>query len=166
MFALAAAALMVMAVGLIVLGCGEFLYAVLNRESLAEPLLSAIGFIVIAIAVFDVAKFLIEEEVLTEAERGIASQARKSLTKFLSTILIALFLEGLVSVFRVSKDNVTQLIYPSLLLVAATFLVIGLGVYQRLSVTAEKADEHEDEKVDDGAQAQPAGVASRFGATQ
>ncbi len=145
MFTLASGALVLMATGLILLGCWQFAAALFEGGPLADPLLVGVGYIVIAIAVFDVAKFLIEEEVLTDAERGVASEARKSLTKFVSTISIALFLEGLVTVFRVSKNNVDQMIYPTLLLLTATLLVVGLGVYQRLSVTAEKADEEEGE---------------------
>lgn len=143
MFGVASAALMVMAAGLIIVGCYEFAMALVRGSPIAEPLLGGVGYVVIAIAVFDVAKFLIEEEVLAEAERGVASEARKSLTKFVSTISIALFLEGLVTVFRSSKDNVEQMIYPTFLLLTATCVVIGLGVYQRLSITAERADEDE-----------------------
>ena len=140
MFGIASAALMVMATGLIAYGCWEFLSALVAFEPVAEPLLSGVGFVVIAIAVFDVAKFLIEEEVLAAPERGVASEARRSLTKFVSTIVIALFLEGLVVVFRVSKSNVADMIYPTFLLLTATLLIIGLGAYQRFSVTAERAE--------------------------
>ncbi len=141
MFSLASLALMIMAAGLILHGCWQLASALLHGAAVADPLLSAVGYIVIAIAVFDVAKFLVEEEVLSGAERGVASEARKSLTKFVSTISIALFLEGLVTVFRVSTENVAHMIYPTFLLLTATLLIIGLGVYQKLSVTAEEADE-------------------------
>jgi hypothetical protein len=144
MFGFASLALMVMAAGLILHGCWQLLYAFLHGASVGDPLLSAVGYIVIAIAVFDVAKFLVEEEVISGAERGIASQARKSLTKFVSTISIALFLEGLVTVFRVSSGDVALMVYPTFLLLTATLLIIGLGVYQKLSVTAEEADENDE----------------------
>src|SRR5215208_3003392 len=45
-------------------------------------LLGAVGYVIIAIAVFDVAKFLVEEEVLNRREKQTASDARRSLTKF------------------------------------------------------------------------------------
>jgi putative Mn2+ efflux pump MntP len=100
--------------------------------------------VIIAIAVFDVAKFLMEEEVVTGRERRIASEARRSLTKFISTIAIAIFLEALVTVFRVSIDRVAELIYPTFLLFAATLLIIGLGLYQRLSATVERQVDRQD----------------------
>jgi len=59
---------------------------------------------VIAIAVFDFAKYFIEEEVIRGREMRLMSEARRSLTKFISTISIAVFIEGLVLVFQVSKQ--------------------------------------------------------------
>jgi len=101
-------------------------------------LLGAVGYVIIAIAVFDVAKFLIEEEVVQSREKQTASEARLSLTKFISTIAIAVFLEALVTVFRVSTDNVAEMLYPTFLLVAGTLLVLGLGAFQRLSAAVEE----------------------------
>ncbi len=139
MFGAAGLVLMVLALGLIGFGCWRLGAAIITPgASLEDPLLGTVGYVIIAIAVFDVAKFLIEEEVLNGRERRIASEARRSLTKFISTIAIAIFLEALVTVFRVSAGDVTQLLYPTLLLVAATLLIIGLGLYQRLSATVER----------------------------
>jgi membrane protease YdiL (CAAX protease family) len=143
-FAFASFVLMLLALGLIVQG---LYYPVVE---LARPgpqgkiaLLGAVGYVIIAIAVFDVAKFLIEEEVLNRREKRRASDARRSLTKFISTIAIAVFLEALVTVFQVSTEDVSQMLYPTLLLVAGTLLVIGLGLFQRLSATVEQEVEGE-----------------------
>lgn len=137
-FGFASLVLILLAASLILLGCWRLIASVtMLGEAVEDTLLSAIGYVIIAIAVFDVAKFLIEEEVLNGRERRIASEARRSLTKFISTIAIAIFLEALLTVFRVSEARVTELIYPTLLLVAGTFLVLGLGLFQRLSATVE-----------------------------
>ncbi|WP_230530897.1 GNAT family acetyltransferase [Microvirga roseola] len=139
MFGIAALVLMLIALGLIVFGCWRLVMAFMLPElSLEEAMLGAVGYAIISIAVFDVAKFLVEEEVLNGRERRIASEARRSLTKFISTIAIAVFLEALVTVFRVSGKDVSELIYPTLLLVAGTLLILGLGMYQRLSATVER----------------------------
>lgn len=115
-------------------------------DSLHEPnllvgsLLDAIGLIVIAMAVFDVSKFLLEEEVLERSlEKSLADQ-RHTLLKFLVIIAIALSLEGLVFVIDAGKQDIKNLIYPTLLLVAAVFFVVGLGVYQKLTYKEDKAD--------------------------
>ena len=93
---------------------------------------------VVSIAVFDVAKYLVEEEVVRGRELRVASEARRSLTRFISTIAIAVFLEALVTIFRVTQEEVTKLLYPTFLMISAILLVLGLGVYQRLSVSVER----------------------------
>jgi archaellum biogenesis protein FlaJ (TadC family) len=124
-------------------------FAIFRRAGLQEPtaFLTSIGYVIIAIAVFDVAKFLVEEEVIHEREKRTASEARRSLTRFISAIAIAVFLEALVTVFRVSSDRVTEMLYPTLLLIAGTGLILGLGMYQRLSAAVERqVDERDRQK--------------------
>ena len=101
-------------------------------------LLEAVGYTVIAIAVFDVGKYILEEEAIRAREMRHAGEARRSMTKFISTIAIAVFLESLVAVFEASKTDIRTMIYPTLLLFAGVALMVGLGVYQRLSATVEK----------------------------
>ncbi len=118
-----------------------------DQASIATGLLDAVGYVIVAIAVFDVAKYLLEEEVLRGRELRDAAEARRSLTKFISTIAIAVFLEALVIVFQVSKKQASDMLYPTLLLLAGVLMIVGLGVFQRLSVTAEqqkKEPEQED----------------------
>jgi hypothetical protein len=116
----------------------DFINTAWSRQHVGLSALSGIGYVVVSIAVFDVAKYLIEEEVVRGREMRAASEARRSLTRFISTIAIAVFLEALVIIFRVAQENVTNLFYPTFLLIAGILLVLGLGVYQRLSVTVER----------------------------
>ena len=67
-----------------------------------------------------------------------AGEARRSLTKFLSTITIAVFLEAIVLIFDAAKDGGPRMIYPVLLLLGGVALVVGFGVYLRLSAAAEQ----------------------------
>ncbi len=105
-----------------------------------ELLLRAVGYTVVSIAVFEVAKYLFEEEVLNPREmRDTPSEARHGLTKFISTIAIIVFLEALVTIFMTgTQENMEMMLYPTLLLLAGVILVVGLGVYQRLSAMAER----------------------------
>jgi hypothetical protein len=148
-FAVASFIMMLLAIALSAYGLYDLVASA--RVSLAdagEGLLRAIGYMVIAIAVFDVSKYLFEEEVVRSRELRAASEARRSLTKFISTIAIAVFLEGLVVVFRVSKENVPEMVYPTLLLVVGILIVLGLGVYQRLSASVESEVEQRDRRED------------------
>lgn len=109
-----------------------------------DAALIGIGYVVVAVATFEIAKYLTEEEVVRGREMRLASEARRSLTRLISTVAVAIFLEALVTVFRVGKDDVPLLIYPTLLLVAGVLIVVGLGVYQRLSVGIEDRVEERD----------------------
>jgi hypothetical protein len=47
-------------------------------------------------------------------------------------------------VFRVSRESVTEILYPTALLITAILIVIGLGGYQRLSADVEQKVENKD----------------------
>ena len=139
-FAVISLALMVLAAGLIVYA-GMQLWEVFGapEADIGRSLLEAVGYTVIAVAVFEVAKFILEEEVLDPTEMRHTGEARRSITKFVSTIIIAVFLEALVTIFQASTDpDRSQMLYPTILLFAAVALIVGLGVYQRLSTAAER----------------------------
>ena len=141
-FALAGAALMLLALGLV--GVAGFQVAGTRWPPDAETgraLLDGVGYTIIAIAVFDVGKYLIEEEAIRGREMRQAGEARQSMTKFITTIAIAIFLESLVTVFDAGKRDPAMMLYPTFLLLAGVALVVGLGVYQRLSAKVEIAAE-------------------------
>lgn len=64
--------------------------------------------------------------------------ATNTATKFLVIITIAVNLEALVFIFGAGSTDVSTLLYPTALLVAGMLMVIGLGIFQRLSVSAEE----------------------------
>lgn len=127
----------------LVLACDavfQFGRQLLTGGEVTEAALSGIGYVVVSIATFEIARYLTEEEVVRGREIQLASEARRSLTRLVSTVAVALFLEALVIVFHVGKENVPQLIYPTFLLIAAILIVVGLGFYQRLSASVEDQD--------------------------
>ena len=144
-FGAASLVLMAMSLMLVVYGTVEVLLAInTSWQQASDALLASIGYVVISLAVFDVAKYFIQEEVIRGREMRLSSEARRSLTKFISTIAIAVFVEALVTVFRVSKDDVERMLYPTALLLTAIVIVVGLGVYQRLSADVEEKVEAKD----------------------
>lgn len=137
-FGIASATLMLLATALVAFGAIELIAALgKSWRDGGDALLTAIGYVVIAMAVFDVAKYFVEEEVIGKRTAPTAIEERRSLTKFISTIVIAVFIEGLVIVFQVSKRNVEEMLYPTALLATAILIVLGLGIYQRLHVEVE-----------------------------
>lgn len=146
-FALVGAMLVLLASGLVIAGMYQVTSSVLRSgELINQRLLSAVGYVVIAVAVFDVAKYLLEEEVIRERELRQVGEVRRSLTRFTSTILIAVLLEAIVLIFKMAEDDVALMIYPTILLLAGVAMLVGLGVFQRMAVSAEHATgEHEDD---------------------
>lgn len=144
-FAAAGAVLIVLATGLLLTGIYEVAMAVASSAPMVrQRLLTAVGYAVISVAVFDVAKYILEEEVVRERELRQVGEVRRSLTRFTSTILIAVFLESIVLIFKVAEDDIANVIYPAMLLFAGVAMLIGLGAFQRLSVTAEREVGHAD----------------------
>lgn len=152
-FGAVGATLALLATGLVLTGMyqvGVSLFS--SGEYLNQRLLTAVGYVVIAIAVFDVAKYLLEEEVVRERELRRVGEVRRSLTRFTSTILIAVLLEAIVLIFKFAEDDISLTVYPAVLLFAGVAMLIGLGLFQRLAATAEHATgEHDDD--DDAATA-------------
>ncbi len=119
-------------------GMGQTAYAIFVWEDVGAAILRGVGYLVISIAVFEVAKYFVEEEVVRRRQMRTPTDARRSLTNFISTISIAIFLEGLVIVFYVSQSDVSGLIYPAILLLTAVAMILGLGLYQRMSASVEE----------------------------
>ncbi|MFP5212981.1 MAG: hypothetical protein ACLGPL_06340, partial [Acidobacteriota bacterium] len=123
--------------------------ALVSRENGTGSLMTAVGLVVLALAVFDVGKYLMEEEVLRHRELKEPAEARENVTKFLTILIIALGLEALVYVFKVGRSDyggessLEQLIYPTMLIVAVAVLLVALGWYQRQSVSAEVTEKGE-----------------------
>jgi hypothetical protein len=144
-FGIASLVLMLIALALSIYSAALILMALKASWADAGPgLLESIGYVVIAIAVFDVAKYFVEEEVIRAREMRLASEARRSLTKFVSTIAIAVFIEGLVLVFRQSSQDVGLVLYPAGILFTGILILLGLAVYQRLSADVEQQVEATD----------------------
>ncbi len=145
-FGTASLVLMALSLALIVYGTVGVIAGITSSwADASNALLAAIGYVVISLAVFDVAKYFIEEEVIRGREMRLTSEARRSLTKFICTISIAVFIEALVTVFRVSQqEDLQPLLYPTALLLTAIIIVVGLGHYQRLSAEVEQKVEAKD----------------------
>jgi len=100
-------------------------------------LVDYVGFLIIGVAIFDVGRYLLEEEVFRERELRSPKEARQSLTKFMVIIVIAVTLEALLNVIRAGTTDVRLLLYPAALFIVAILLLVGLGLYQKYSVLAE-----------------------------
>jgi hypothetical protein len=129
----AATVLALLSVTLLVVAAWGLVGAVALRQEILHQTLESIGLVTIAIAVYEVAKFLAEEELVRERQLRSVLEARRSLTKFLSIVIITLSLEAIVLVFETKLERVADLIYPTALMAVAVATVVGLGLFQWLS---------------------------------
>ena len=97
-----------------------------------------IVFLTLALAVFDLGKTILEEEVLMHKDIFRHSSTRRTITRFVSAILIALLIEALLMMFKTTigySDNYTSGVW---MMLSAVGLLIGLGVYVFLGARAEQ----------------------------
>ncbi len=106
-------------------------------------LLDEVGMIVFAIAVIDVCKYLLIEEVCKDSETRKPFEVRKTLTKFVIIIVTAVALKGLVLTIKAATTDITTLLYPISLFAIVSLLLVGLGIYQRLNTLSEEPWEKE-----------------------
>jgi hypothetical protein len=132
-FSLISISLGLISTAMIVVAICNIWHSINENQLLVKALLDAVGLIVIGMAVFDVSKFLLEEEVIKSHHVITPATQRAMLSKFLVIISIAVSLEALVFIFDAGKKDITLLIYPTFLLIAAVLMIISLGVYRKLS---------------------------------
>lgn len=146
LYVLATLALLTLSFSFIVYAGWNIYQAIAGQQPVLGAMLSAVGLIIIALAVSDVGKFLLEEEVAGDRELRTTSEVRRTLTKFLTIIIVAASLEALVFVFEAGRERIETLGYPVALLLAVAVLLGVLGFYQRLTHAAEherRVDEDE-----------------------
>ena len=130
-FTVATVFLMLLAVVLLLGAVWEVLAAIAQGDVLG--VLESAGLVIIGFAIIETAKFIAEEELLRDKELRSAVESRRSLTKFITIVVIAASLEALVMVFETSRTDVTRAVYPAALFAAAMGALLALGAYQWLS---------------------------------
>jgi len=104
--------------------------------------LQSVGAVIVAVAIIDVAKYMIEEEVFRSKELRNPKEARETLTKITTIISIAVSVEGIVYIFKAGAKDLSLLVYPSILILTAALTMVGLGVYQKMSLDVENEEKN------------------------
>ena len=112
-----------------------------SKEEFIPLVLQSIGATIIAAAIVDVARYMIEEDVFHEKELRDPKEARRTITKIMVIISIAVSIEGLVYIFKAGTIDLQLLIYPAVLIFVSSISVVALGFYQKLSIDIEKRED-------------------------
>ena len=130
--------LMVFAAILVATGPIALVSALLKGEPFVEGIVNSLSYLILSIAVFDVAKYVYDEEVRRGREMRKAAETRRSITKFLTVIIIAVLMDALVALSKAGQGELNQLVYPVILILGGVALLLSLGIFQRLSATVEE----------------------------
>ncbi|WP_442792492.1 general glycosylation pathway protein [Pseudoalteromonas sp. T1lg22] len=110
-----------------------------NLNNVSDPLrpFGIIIFITLALSIFDLGKTILEEEILMHKDIFRHSSTRRTITRFISTILIAVSIEALLTMFKASLGKGEFTIPALLMMLSVIGLLIGLGIYVYLGAKAE-----------------------------
>jgi hypothetical protein len=136
--ALAAVSMSAVSIALVISSLLKTGAAFMKMPAIQSELLESVSLVVISVAIIDVAKYILEEEVLRDRELREPAEAREAITKFIVVIALVIAIESIVFIFNLGHSEPQGLIYPSLLLVVFVGMIVGLGVYQRLSLGGEQ----------------------------
>lgn len=133
-------ALIAVAVLLFFKGVQSFLiYEISPNHFKIKDVFEATILITLALAIFDLAKTLIEEEILGRNKENSISGPHKTMVRFLGSIIIALSIEALMLVFKFAITDPEKLIYAMYIIGGVSMLLITLAIY--IKFTKLKIDE-------------------------
>jgi len=127
-------------VGVLLFSAGNEIISLLvspTPENLQLKPFGIIIFLTLALAIFDLGKTTIEEEVLMKKDIFRHSSTRRTITRFMATILIAVSIEALLLMFKSVLGAPEYLTKAVAMMGASVGLMIGLGVYVYLGAKAE-----------------------------
>lgn len=118
----------------------HFVTAFMEGEILANGIIKTINFAVVSLAIFElglgISKEYTNEE--DEQEENIFASVRRSITRFVAVVCVALVLEGLIMVIKYSQlDLAGNLYYPVAIIVSASILLLSLGGFLKLTDQVE-----------------------------
>jgi hypothetical protein len=109
------------------------MFIIFGDAKLLETIFKSIIALTLGLAIFDLAKNLLEHEVIYKENSTDEHGDNKILSKFLISIIIALSIESLMVVFKIALHDYTQMINAVYLILAVSSLIIALGLFYKFS---------------------------------
>ena len=116
---------------------GFFTSIIIHNDFTLDAIFKPIIALTLGIAIFDLAKTILEQEVFFKSYSRNAKVDTKMVTKFLITIIIALSIEGLMVVFKIAIENYTEMINALYLITGISFIIIALSIF--IYLTSKKS---------------------------
>jgi len=116
-----------------------FVYEITPDKFKIKDMFEATILLTLSLAIFDLSKTLIEEEILGRHKEHNISGPHKTMVRFLGSIIIALSIEALMLVFKFAIIDPNKLIYAMYIIAGVAMLLISLAIY--IKFTKLKIDE-------------------------
>lgn len=108
----------------------DFITFVLFKEGIElEVIFKPIIALTLGIAIFDLAKTILEQEVFFKSYSKNSKVETKMITKFLITIIIALSIEALIVVFKIAINDYDKMINALYLISGISLILIALAIF-------------------------------------
>lgn len=103
-----------------------FIQVDISINSIFKPVIA----LTLGLAIFDLAKTIIEQEVVFKSYSKNSKAEYKVLIKFSITIIIALLIEALMVVFKIAIADYSQMLHAVYLIGGVSLLIIAFGIFQ------------------------------------
>jgi hypothetical protein len=126
--------MLVIIAGLLLYYGGKHMLFVVNSH-LDQPIdiFGSVILVTLGLAIFDLGKTILEEEVLLHKDIHHEGSIRRTISRFMAAIVIAVSIESLLLMFKSLLGGTDHLTDAVLMLFAAVAMLVGLGVYLKLT---------------------------------
>ena len=108
----------------------EFIHSLLFKDGLSiEAIFKPVIALTLGLAIFDLAKTVLSQEVIFKSYSKKSDEEYKLLTKFSITIIIALLIESLMVVFKIAIDDYSHMVHAFYLIGGVSILMVALGLF-------------------------------------
>jgi hypothetical protein len=123
-----------LSVGMIAIALSDAVAAGLRGDDPTTLVISAINVLFIGLATFELGVGIGKEYTENSSKSELFDVVRRTITRFVGVVVIALSLEGLVMVIKYSQlDLAGNLYYPVAILFSAGFLLLSMGGFLALT---------------------------------
>jgi hypothetical protein len=98
---------------------------IFDLDTIFKPIIA----LTLGVAIFDLAKTILEQEVYFKSYSKTSKVETKMVTKFLISIIIALSIEGLMVVFKIAIHDYDKMINALYLITGISLILIALSIF-------------------------------------
>ena len=105
-----------------------------SDEPLMQAMINGVNGSIIALVVYELAMVIRSEYSGRSETHDIVTMMRRTLPRFISTVCVAMSLEGLIMIIKYSQlDLAGNLVYPVAIIASTALLLAALGVFLKMA---------------------------------